>query len=157
MQEEIIAFLGVARNRVAADTFRAVLTFHGTVSSTPSPFQFAAYHGLVHIMKTLLNQGADMQGELLLIAAAQGGHLDMVKLLLSQAGVNVNQVDPKKKITPLIEAAGGQGDLGVKAHEFAEFSGPIWRFSIILGYFPPLSRSGQDHTCGTRYQRYPEQ
>ncbi|SJL14339.1 uncharacterized protein ARMOST_17795 [Armillaria ostoyae] len=115
IQEEIIAFLGVARNRVAADTFRAVLTFHGTDSLTPSPLQFAAYHGLVHIMEALLNQGADTQGELLLIAAAQGGHLDMVKLLLSRASVDVNQVDPKKRCTPLIEAASQGHEEVVKA------------------------------------------
>ncbi|KAK0438882.1 uncharacterized protein EV420DRAFT_1279847 [Desarmillaria tabescens] len=103
MKTEIIAFLCIKRNRVAADTFRA--TFCGTDSTTPLPLQFAAYHGLVHIVEALLIQGADPQKEPPLMAAVQGGHLEMVKLLLSQTDVDINRADSVTRRTPLMEAA----------------------------------------------------
>ncbi|KAK0439023.1 uncharacterized protein EV420DRAFT_1486485 [Desarmillaria tabescens] len=103
MKTENIAFFCIERNRVAAGTFRA--TFCGTDSTTSLPLQFAAYHGLMHIVETLLIQGANPQKEPPLMAAVQGRHLEMVKLLLSQTDVDINWADSMMRRTPLMEAA----------------------------------------------------
>ncbi|KAK0438156.1 uncharacterized protein EV420DRAFT_1316688 [Desarmillaria tabescens] len=106
IEREIITFLGVARHRKVADTLRT-RHIHWSPSPVvpPSPLQLAVHQGLLHITEVLLDRGADPREELPLIAAAEVGHLKIVKLLLSRDDVDVNQADPKTFHTPLMEAA----------------------------------------------------
>lgn len=67
----------------------------------------AAYLGKVHILKHLLEAGADLsmtdrQGFTALLAAAQPGHADCIKLLLA-AGADANKAG-SLGITPLMES-----------------------------------------------------
>ncbi|KAK0451233.1 ankyrin repeat-containing domain protein [Desarmillaria tabescens] len=104
MEDDIITFLGVEHHRRVAGRFTKI--YGGTRPFAPSPILFAAYYGLAQVMKVLLNQGADLRKDLPLGVAAQEGHLEMVKLLLSRDDVDDNQADPERRYrTPPMEAA----------------------------------------------------
>ncbi|KAK0438148.1 ankyrin repeat-containing domain protein [Desarmillaria tabescens] len=116
IEREIIAFLDVAHHRQVADMLRT-RHMHWPPSPVvpPSPLQSAVHQGLVHITEVLLNQGADPREELPLVVAAEVGHLEIVKLLLSRDDVDVNQADPKNFHTPLMEAARNGHEEVIKA------------------------------------------
>ncbi|KAK0216580.1 hypothetical protein EDD85DRAFT_436907 [Armillaria nabsnona] len=105
MEHEIITFLDDARHRQIADAFREATLQAGVEPMVPSSLLFTVYHGLVHIMEALLDQGADPHEASPLVGAAGEGQLETVKLLLSRDDVDVNQADPKTGRTPLMEAA----------------------------------------------------
>lgn len=105
MEHEVIAFLDDARHRQIADAFREATLQAGVEPMVPSSLLFTAYHGLVHIMEALLDQGADPHEASPLVGAAGEGQLETVKLLLSRDGVDVNHAGPKTGRTPLMEAA----------------------------------------------------
>ncbi|KAK0438143.1 ankyrin repeat-containing domain protein [Desarmillaria tabescens] len=91
LEDEIIAFLSVARHRQVANTFRKA-------TSNPGPdytaLHSAVHYGLVHIMKVLLDRRRPDPHE-----------PEAVKLLLSRGDVDFNQADPETGRTPLMEAA----------------------------------------------------
>ncbi|KAK0445032.1 uncharacterized protein EV420DRAFT_1648548 [Desarmillaria tabescens] len=58
-----------------------------------TPARFTAYHGLLHAMKGLVDQGTNLENENVLCIAAYTGQVDMVKWLLSQENIDVNQAD----------------------------------------------------------------
>jgi ankyrin repeat protein len=63
-----------------------------------TPLHYATRMGHLGIIEALVRRGADLNGEdysqnTPLIEAANGGHIDVVKFLLKQPGINVNAAD----------------------------------------------------------------
>lgn len=113
LENEIITFLDTAYYKKVTHIFRPECKEFWQLFNTcfmlplPSPLQSAVYQGLTHIIDVLLNRGVDTGYKMALGAAVEAKNLEMVKLLLSEDNVNINQIDSNMSYyTPLIIAAG---------------------------------------------------
>jgi len=91
-----------------------ILNKAGAKSDIPNnngatPLYVAAQNGHLHVVKTLVSLGADMEkgmdqyGETPLFVAAEKGHLDIVRHLVER-GANIDVIAGSGKYTPLITA-----------------------------------------------------